>query len=432
MERLFVKLFTGFLLISWASASNHVPKIEVCHPKPCNCDKGTEIDCDNKELGTVAITPLVESDRVTVLSMRANKITEIKRQQIMMGKTARLTRLTLSNNMINQIEDNAFESAPSLDYLDLKNNMITALTVRTFAGLPNLLDLHLDHNKIVNLTNSVFAVTPKLRYLSIDWTPLKQVSNETFRNLGSLVELSIDHAELSFLPPDTMKYLSRLETLSLRHNRFLVVPDELHWLTQLRRLDLSGNPIVTITSNAFRHNSHLHNLAFHNMPNLSYVEDCAFCSLHELRTLEIVNCTSFNDFDPEAFGRDKMYFKNIETIDLANNSLTILEDDMLAWVNISVIRLGNNPWVCDCNAIWMINPALKYDKAEVPVCDSPVGLKGKKITELGNYEFGLCITARLTGRIRAARMFLIVAMLIIVCGIIPRPGTSSSIDAARA
>jgi len=197
-----------------------------------------------------------------------------------------------------------------------------------------------------------------------------------------------------------------------------VVPDELHWLTQLRRLDLSGNPIVTITSNAFRHNSHLHNLAFHNMPNLSYVEDCAFCSLHELRTLEIVNCTSFNDFDPEAFGRDNMYFKNIETIDLANNSLTILEDDMLAWVNISVIRLGNNPWVCDCNAIWMINPALKYDKAEVPVCDSPVGLKGKKITELGNYEFGLCITARLTGRIRAARMFLIVAMLIIVCGII--------------
>jgi len=238
--------------------------------------------------------------------------------------------------------------------------------------------------------------------------------------LESLIELSIDHAELSFLPNNTFQPLVRLETLSLRHNRFHVIPlDELPWLSQLKRIDLSGNPILTINSNAFRHNGRLRDISFINMPFLAYVEDCAFCNVHELRTLQIINCTKFNDFDPEAFGRDNMYFRGLETIDLVNNSLETLDEDTLPWANVSgMIRLTGNPWKCDCNLLWMMQPGLKLDKAQLPICATPSNLKGQSVPNVRMNDSTFCIMTRLSARIRTARLFLIVAVLIVVTGVI--------------
>jgi Leucine-rich repeat (LRR) protein len=234
-----------------------------------------------------------------------------------------------------------------------------------------------------------------------------------------LIDLSIDHAELSNLPLDSFKSLSKLETLSMRHNRFKVIPlEEMRWLSQLRHIDLSGNPIVTINSNSFRHNSHLRIVTFRNMPSLAYVEDCAFCNIHELRTLEIANCSKLTDVDPEAFGRDNVYFKSIETIDLENNSLTTLDEDMLSWGNVSVIRLGGNPWECDCELLWMMDPKMKIDQTFLPVCDSPSAYKGKPVSKVRQIDSTFCMLKRISARIRTARLFLIVAILIIVSGVI--------------
>lgn len=423
MNRLVVTVLLLLVAAPWTNASKGEkhPGYVVCNGKLCDCDKTGEVNCDNQALTRANLDPVVEAENVKLVSMKSNQITRIRKNEIMVGQGTRVIHLYLNDNLISQIDDSAFESMVSLETLDLSNNKLTALTTDTFNGSSTLVELWLKHNLIEDLSNvSAFAGLRKLRYLSLDWTPIKNVNNETFLGLENLVELSIDHAELSLLPTDTLKPMSRLETLSLRHNRFHVVPmEELRWLPQLKHLDLSGNPIVTINSNAFRHNSHLRTLNFINMPVLSYVEDCAFCNVHELRTLQMTNNSKLTDLDPEAFGRDTIYFRSIETIDLVNNSLTVLDEDLLHWGNITgVIRLAGNPWKCGCEVVWMTNAALKYDMADPPVCASPLRLKGKPIPNLNKYEPGLCLSTRLSGRIRAARVFLIAAVLIIIFGLV--------------
>jgi len=395
----------------------------VCPPSPCDCSKTGKINCDNQGFSTVSLAPnKIDPDSVIELSMRSNKITQLLQQEILLGKTARLTRLILTSNFIAHIQDGAFQNAIELKDLDLTKNKLTTLGTRTFEGLGNLVNLWLDHNLIDDLSNAgqVFSPLSKLRLLSMDNTPLKKISNETFIGLDSLIELSIDHAELSFLTVDSFKPLLRVETLSLRHNRFHVVPlEELVWLAQLKRLDLSGNPIKTISSNSFRHNSHLRSLSFYNMSELIVVEDCAFCNLHELRSLEIVNCSKFNDIDPDAFGRNNMYFQYLETIDLMNNSLNTLDEDMLPWENVSgMIRLSGNPFVCDCEIDWMMTPGLKFDKLQPPTCQSPTSLKDQPIPTLRDFDSLFCIMSRLKPRIRTARLFLMLAIVVIVAGIL--------------
>jgi len=83
-----------------------------------------------------------------------------------------------------------------------------------------------------------------------------------------------------------------------------------------------------------------------------------------------------------------------------------------------MIRLSGNPFVCDCEIDWMMTPGLKFDKLQPPTCQSPTSLKDQPIPTLRDFDSLFCIMSRLKPRIRTARLFLMLAIVVIVAGIL--------------
>ena len=108
-----------------------------------------------------------------------------------------------------------------LTELDLSNNKFTEACFQHLKHLTNLRKLVLRRN---------------------DMTTLGGVDV-----LGCLVELDVHRNMIAELSSDVSR-LSRLENLNLRKNRLTVMPDETHFPTTLKRLDLTDNFISPVTS----------------------------------------------------------------------------------------------------------------------------------------------------------------------------------------
>ncbi|XP_076349861.1 toll-like receptor 4 isoform X2 [Tachypleus tridentatus] len=152
--------------------------------------------------------------------------------------------LDLSLNYI-QIEDFAFETLRSLEFLNLVNNQMKYLSNYTFYGLkslhflllkgnllvlenntypfkmtPSLQVLFLDNNKIKLLKPKTFSFCTNVRNLTLSHNKLMAWNESVFSNKPNLVSLHLDSNQISHVTQAMLKDFNNLQYLTLSRNPF--------------------------------------------------------------------------------------------------------------------------------------------------------------------------------------------------------------------
>ncbi|KRY72118.1 Leucine-rich repeat neuronal protein 2 [Trichinella pseudospiralis] len=343
---------------SQLSMNNSSAAMLVCVPiqGPCSCEQEGIVNCNGEKLETVNLK-IANDNGVVVeqLNMQENMLTKLRKGEVMPRYEKQLMRLDLRRNLIHQIEPAVFSSMINLHDLLLSNNKLTELQSSIFDNVDlSLRNLDLSHNLLESIDNSPFENLHLLLYLYLDDNPLKRITNTSFEGLSSLLELSMENTKLKFIPKDAFKSLDYLEVLSLRNNQLETVP-QLSNLKKLNRLVLSGNPILRISTYAFQLFPNLENIQLRHMPQLTLVEDCAFCTLNHLNTIAITDSPLLKLLDPFAFGSNISLKYNLKIVDFSNNSLQSLDKELLPWENVTEIWLANNSFRCDESLNWMFD-----------------------------------------------------------------------------
>ncbi|XP_041466960.1 toll-like receptor 6 [Lytechinus variegatus] len=199
-------------------------------------------------------------------------------KQVMIS--SELQGLFLSLNQIASIPNFTFISASSLLFLHLDDNHIAHISSLAFFGLQRVHRINLERNNLVSLPPGVFSYIPRLRYLRLGDNPLTYISNRPFSQINGLYGAYLGRFPFSNITTEVLQDLQLVEFLDVSEN------------------------------SAFR--------AFfiNNQENLS---------IPEFPNLLILNLSS-NDLGSHCA---VMSMKQVEIIDLSNNSLISIPKDCL-------------------------------------------------------------------------------------------------------
>ncbi|XP_076637697.1 extracellular matrix protein 2-like isoform X2 [Colletes latitarsis] len=261
----------------------------------------TELHLQDNNITEISNDAFENLPNLKLLNLSGNNVSVSR--LLWFGKLDALRTLIVDENKCNGSVEEIFHPLPNLHELSLKRSGIYQLTVnlRTFAPrlthlylsgnkiessdfvhkLPDtLLYLYLDDNLIANLESDIPASIKELsvsgnkinelcsdtcKYstsslsltkatmllkLNASRNRITEIANDTFKNAKHLITLDLSQNKLHRLSNDLFHGMSSLENLFLNHNNFATIPN-ICWLQRLKKLDLTGNQIVTITKENF-------------------------------------------------------------------------------------------------------------------------------------------------------------------------------------
>ncbi|XP_062515494.1 peroxidasin homolog [Corticium candelabrum] len=129
----------------------------------------------------------------TVINCRTSSLTSIPN----FGDIAKTAQsLSLGDNQIASLDENAFSTLISLQQLFLDSNSITSVSENAFAGLGNVTDLRLNENKLKTLARDVFQPLTSLKTLHLQDNVLTTLPDNIFANLD-LTTIKLENNRLS-------------------------------------------------------------------------------------------------------------------------------------------------------------------------------------------------------------------------------------------
>lgn len=195
-----------------------------------------------------------------------------------------LEMLTLWNNDMNEIHNDAFYGLTSLTTLELTNNQLTHLSSGVFKSLTSLLVLRLDSNHLQAIDANHFQYNINLESLYLHRNEIKVIERGSFWKLKKLDELYLsDNQDLNSID---LTQMDRLSTVSFEYNEFI----QLHipkCLTYVSALDCKIEHL-TIEPNSALESLHLGSNFIRNVSVLS--------NARHLKVLDISN-NSITDID---------------------------------------------------------------------------------------------------------------------------------------
>ncbi|XP_062838966.1 chondroadherin-like protein isoform X2 [Anolis carolinensis] len=176
----------------------------------------------------------------------------------------RMVYLNLAYNNIAFIYQESFDGLSSLRQLMLENNHIEEIMPGAFGQLGFLNFLNLARNSLVYLPDMVFQGLQLTKWINLSHNSLNVLANEAFGGLPNLRRLSLDHNELQFLPTDALSRLSGTNRLDLGHNPIAYINEEAIQMASLRQLFLDNMVLQDVSHRAFIKSPLLHTLDLHN------------------------------------------------------------------------------------------------------------------------------------------------------------------------
>jgi Leucine-rich repeat (LRR) protein len=161
-----------------------------------------------------------------------------------------------TNSSINSIDTRTFQylgptSGFKVTNINLANNQLTSIRVGIFTGLPQLLHLSLRNNLISTIEDNAFAGS-YLRSLDLSNNRLISISARTFTSINggfsyadnNLRSLYLQNNQLLAIDPTAFNTLVSMFVLNLGNNRLTSFTPSFGRNTNLRDVCLNNNPIA--------------------------------------------------------------------------------------------------------------------------------------------------------------------------------------------
>lgn len=233
-------------------------------------------------------------------------------------------QLILTDNGIQDMEEDAFVDLEAIKVLDLSNNLLTHIKKNTVSKIITLDRLILNNNRI--------SIIDKLAFKNMQFNDLQLENNELtnydpewfHRNNENLYTINLKGNKITHIPKDSFKYFKRINSILLQENCITNIHKEAFLgVHSLGTLDISSNQLKNLDPNLFRT---FNGIAAEN-------EDA-----RRFSQIPSMHVDSFKSFT------------GINTLDIHNNSFTYLPKKLLRDVkhNLRYIFIQDNPWQCAC------------------------------------------------------------------------------------
>ncbi|KAM6466861.1 leucine-rich repeat and immunoglobulin-like domain-containing nogo receptor-interacting protein 3 [Liasis olivaceus] len=407
----------GFLLLAACCSLLSITPLSAC-PARCECiPQLKSVACHRKRLTSV---PEGIPTETKILELNKNRIRCLNSGEL--SSFPMLEELDFSENIITNMEPGAFSNLFNLQVLRLRRNQLKLIPPGVFQKLTNLTLLDISENKIVILLDYMFQDLRNLKHLEVGDNDLVYISRKAFSGLVSLQELTIEKCNLTDLSADSLSRLQNLEILRLKHLGITLVEDQTFrklynlWLLEIDNWlsleDISPNAFqglnltslfITFTNITAVPMTALRNLVHLVYLNLSYnpistVPKGAFKELIRLRELHMVGAL-LTSVEPQAlYG-----LRQIRLLNLSSNFLSTLEESAFHSVNtLETLRVDQNPLVCDCRLLWILQrrKTLNFD-GQPPMCSSPLEIQGNALHDFPDsvlFEYFTCQKPKIRNR----------------------------------
>ncbi len=336
------------------------------------------LDLSGNNLSTLPPSDLWSST-IETLSLGYNKI-DLNTSEIPLDYFANLTNLhTLNFEQMNLFAlPDLRSSLNSLQVLNLKDNHVSALNIsQAFVSqVPNLKTLQLNNNGLAALVPNaaIFGLTK----LDLSNNRLESIPENYFDQMPLLEELDLRNNLLTNLTISSN--LTNLKTILLNGNGLKSFPRLPHIIQTVRHLDLSGNPIQSITltdifSLPTQLAKELTTLVLNGLTSL-LIPDDVWCSMPNLNALHLDNVQLGRFPDVRCLSKlKKLYLSNnnirdtgditylkqnelLEILDLSKNNLTYVDGilEVAYYVTSSELTVnleGNDNLRCDTKMCWV-------------------------------------------------------------------------------
>ncbi|XP_076234236.1 FLII actin remodeling protein isoform X2 [Calliopsis andreniformis] len=229
-------LFVHLTDLLFLDLSNN--KLETLPPQTRRLANLQTLNLNHNPLGHFQLRQLPSLMNLTTLQMRDTQRT-LNNIPSSLETLTNLQELDLSRNDLPRVPD-ALYSLPNLRRLNLSDNQITELST-AIELWTKLETLNVCRNKLTTIPPSICKiVTLRRLYLNDNQLDFDGIPSGIGK-LSSLQVFSAANNRLEMIPEGLCRCGS-LKKLILSSNRLITVPDAVHLLTDLERLDLRDNP----------------------------------------------------------------------------------------------------------------------------------------------------------------------------------------------
>ncbi|KAK3593117.1 hypothetical protein CHS0354_018245 [Potamilus streckersoni] len=345
----------------------------------------TYLQLSNLSLNISIFNEIRNHQNLKELVLKNNFIENI--QMSSLSLFSQLKYFDISHNYIRNLTDSVFTYQENLEELNISGNFIERLGKKAFTGLSKLYILALHHNKIHIVERECLQPLLALRVLYISYNAIEYLPS--FQGLINLQVLDLSHNNIKYLDNSTFLGASEIAVIFLNNNRIRTIRARaFRNLQRLRKLLIENNEIYLVEYDAFgdtriiemslRNNniSDINVFRYNNFARLSKLDLSynnirlsisydLFSTFEDIETLMISN-NKIEGVSSRAFES----LHNLQFLDLSYNEIRYLNENALKTSSrFTLLKLGGNPFTCDCNMQWIKKWFLGPNKYCVRISD---------------------------------------------------------------
>ncbi|XP_018014500.1 protein artichoke isoform X2 [Hyalella azteca] len=329
-------------LVSLKLSVNSIRKIE--DEAFDGLDSLEELHLDDDKILSVPSVALAKVPLLKVLTMDYNRVGVISASSF--ENVPLLQELSIAHNIIREIPADTFSNLTKLTKLNLYGNLISTLSPASFVGLKNSLSyLNLGLNQLNEVPNLDF---PNVSELILSQNNISSIHHDTFLFLPELKMLDLSENVISTLPVNVLSPLSQLTEINLSKNLLTSLKAGQFKESVINVINLSGNQIKEVQSNAFQDLLFIHTIDLGNN-RIERINDGAFFDTPYLHILRL-NDNKLNTFREEFFRLTiPVPSTELRLLDVSKNEIVFLQNQAfkllskLTWINLSSNRISLFP-----------------------------------------------------------------------------------------